>query len=159
METEVHLQEPSQEAEAASARAETSRGSRKWLIGAVLAGLLALAVLVVVTIYLLNPNTPTARIRDVFIILLALEGMLVGLALIVLVVQIAILINLLQHEVRPILDSTARTVNVLQGTATFISNRLAEPVIKLNETVAAVSSVAGVLKFARGRKRKNPKGE
>jgi hypothetical protein len=77
----------------------------------------------------------------------------------VLVVQIAVLINLLQNEVRPILDSTTRTVTVLQGTVEFLSKRVAEPVIKLNETVAALSSVAGALKLVRGRKRKPEKGE
>ncbi|NPA92267.1 MAG: hypothetical protein GXO56_01130 [Chloroflexi bacterium] len=158
METEAQSRIPQTDTATASQEAPLG-SSRKWLIIAGLAGLIALGLLVAATVYLLNPNTPTARIRDVFIILLALEGMLIGLALLVLVVQIAILINLLQHEVRPILDSTARTVNVLQGTAAFVSNHLVEPVIKLNETVAALSSVASVLKLTRGRKRKNAKGE
>ncbi len=158
METEAQPRVPQTDT-AIGSREAPHGSSRKWLIIAGLAGLIALGLLVAATVYLLNPNTPTARIRDVFIILLALEGMLIGLALLVLVVQIAILINLLQHEVRPILDSTARTVNVLQGTAAFISNHLVEPVIKLNETVAAFSSVASVLKLTRGRKQKKAKGE
>ncbi len=135
------------------------QSSRKWVWAAAAAGVVTLALFVAALVYLLSPGAPTARIRDIFIILLALEGLLIGAALLVLVVQIAVLINLLQNEVRPILDSTTRTVTVLQGTVEFLSKRVAEPVIKLNETVAALSSVAGALKLVRGRKRKPEKGE
>ena len=133
--------------------------SRKWVWIAVAVVVLLLAGLIALTVYLLSPNAPTTRIRDVVIVLLALEGMLIGLALVVLLVQIAVLINLLQNEVRPILDSTTKTVNVLQGTVAFLSNHMVEPVIKLNETVAALSSIAGALNLVRGRKRKSTKGE
>jgi len=133
--------------------------NRKWIWGGVAVVVLLLAGLIALTVYLLSPGAPTTRIRDVVIVLLALEGMLIGLALVVLLIQIAVLINLLQNEVRPILDSTTKTVNVLQGTVAFLSNHMVEPVIKLNETVAALNSVAGALKFVRGRKRKSTKGE
>ncbi len=133
--------------------------SRKWAWLAALAAVVLVGGLIALTVYLLSPDAPTARIRDVFIVLLALEGMLIGVALVVLLVQIAVLINLLQNEVRPILDSTTKTVNVLQGTVAFLSNHMVEPVIKLNETVAALSSVASALNLVRGRKRKSTKGE
>jgi len=135
------------------------RRSRKWIWAAAAGGAITLALFVAALVYLLSPGAPTSRIRDVFIILLALEGLLIGAALLVLVVQIAVLINLLQNEVRPILDSTTQTVTVLQGTAEFLSRHVTEPVIKLNETVAALSSVVGALNLVRGRKRKPKKGE
>ena len=137
----------------------TSQSSRKWVWAVVAGGVVTLVLFVAALVYLLSPGAPTARIRDIFIILLALEGLLVGVALLVLVVQVAILINLLQNEVRPILDSTTRTVTVLQGTVEFLSKRVAEPVIRLNESVAALSSVVGALNLVRGRKRKPKKGE
>ncbi len=133
--------------------------NRKWVWGAVAAAVILLAGTVALVIYLLSPNAPTTRIRDIFIVLLALEGMLIGLALVVLLVQLAVLINLFQKEIRPILDSTTETVNVLQGTAAFLSDRIVEPVIKLNETVAALSSIMGALNLVRGRKRNSKKGE
>ena len=145
--------------EAAASQENQGQLSRKWVWAAVAVVVLLLAGTIALTVYLLSPNAPTTRIRDVVIVLLALEGMLIGLALVVLLVQIAVLINLLQNEVRPILDSTTKTVNVLQGTVAFLSNHMEEPVIKLNETVAALNSVAGALKFVRGRKRKSTKGE
>ncbi len=143
----------------ASSGAAQPKASRKWVWFAVAAVVVLLGGTVALVVYLLSPNAPTTRIRDIFIVLLALEGMLIGLALVVLLVQLAVLINLFQKEVRPILDSTTETVNVLQGTAAFLSDRVVEPVIKLNETVAALSSIMGALNFVRGRKRNPTKGE
>ena len=155
MSDEVKPQVPVPQSEEEAA----SQSSRKWVWAVVAGGVVTLALFVAALVYLLSPGAPTARIRDIFIILLALEGLLVGVALLVLVVQVAILINLLQNEVRPILDSTTRTVTVLQGTVEFLSKRVAEPVIRLNESVAALSSVVGALNLVRGRKRKPKKGE
>jgi hypothetical protein len=78
------------------------------------------------------------RIRDVFIIVVALESLLIGVAMIVLVVQLASLINLLQNEVRPILKATTDTVNNLRGTAEFLGENVVEPVIKMNSYLAGL---------------------
>jgi hypothetical protein len=105
-------------------------------------GVVVFLVLLGVAIYfLLQPGTPTDRIRDVFIIIVALESLVIGVALIVLIVQLASLINLLQNEVRPILSSTSETVNNLRGTVQFLGENLVEPVIKLNGYLAAMSRV------------------
>jgi hypothetical protein len=89
-------------------------------------------------ILLLQPTTPTERIRDVFIIVVALESLVIGGALIVLIVQLATLINLLQNEIRPILNATSDTVNTLRGTAEFLGENVVEPVIKLNGYLAGL---------------------
>jgi amino acid permease len=69
---------------------------------------------------------------------MALESLVVGTALVVLIIQLATLINLLQNEVRPILKSTNETVNTLRGTSEFLSENLVEPVIKLNSYLAGL---------------------
>jgi hypothetical protein len=91
--------------------------------------------------FLLQPTTPTDRIRDVFIIVVALESLVIGVALIILIVQLASLINLLQNEVRPILTATSETVNNLRGTVEFLGENAVEPVIKLNGYLAGMSRV------------------
>ena len=102
-------------------------------------GAVALLVLLGVAIYfLLQPATPTDKIRDIFIIVVALESLVIGVALIVLVVQLASLINLLQNEVRPILKATTDTVNNLRGTAEFLGENAVEPIIKLNGYLASM---------------------
>lgn len=111
----------------------------KRLMAAVIAGALVLLVLLGVAIYfLLQPATPTDRIRDIFIIVVALESLVIGIALIVLIVQLASLINLLQNEVRPILKATSDTVNNLRGTAEFLGENVVEPVVKLNGYLAGL---------------------
>jgi hypothetical protein len=77
---------------------------------------------------------------------MALEALVIGVALVVLVVQVALLTNLLRHEVKPILDSTQETARTLRGTATFISQNLVDPVIKMQSSVAAVKSVLDLLR-------------
>jgi hypothetical protein len=102
-------------------------------------GAVILLILLGVSIYfLLQPGAPTDKIRDVFIIVVALESLLIGVALIVLIVQLASLINLLQNEVRPILKATTDTVNNLRGTAEFLGENVVEPVIKLNSYLAGL---------------------
>ena len=86
----------------------------------------------------------TGQIRDVFIIFFALESLIIGAALIVLVVQLAVLINLLQNEIKPIIDSTNETVHTIKGTAVFLSDNMVQPVIKLNEYLAGLKKVADI---------------
>jgi len=88
----------------------------------------------------------TSRIRDIFIILIALEFLVIGLALVILIVQLATLINLLQNEIKPILNSTNETVNTLRGTASFLSDNLVEPVIKLNEYLAGLKRLIDLVR-------------
>lgn len=121
-----------------AAQRERERQMRRLMIG-VVAGVLVVLVLLGVAIYfLLQPGTPTDRIRDVFIIVVALESLVIGVALIVLIVQLASLINLLQNEVRPILKATSDTVNNLRGTAEFLGENVVEPVVKLNGYLAGL---------------------
>ena len=98
---------------------------------------------------LLNPQTDTARIRDIFIIFMAFESLVIGVALVILILQIASLMNLLQNEIKPILDATNETVHTLRGTTTFISENIAEPVIKLNASLAGLQRILEVLGIKR----------
>jgi ABC-type dipeptide/oligopeptide/nickel transport system permease component len=90
---------------------------------------------------LLQPGTPTDRIRDIFIIIVSLETLVIGVALVVLLIQLASLINLLQNEVRPIIRATNETINTLRGTAEFLGESVVEPVIKLNGYLASIQRV------------------
>ena len=113
---------------------------QKTITATVIAGIVVFLALLGVAIYfLLQPATPTDKIRDIFIIVVALESLVIGVALIVLVVQLASLINLLQNEVRPILHATNETVNTLRGTAEFLGENVVEPVIKLNGYLAGLT--------------------
>jgi hypothetical protein len=117
------------------------------LIGAVV---LLILLLGTGLFFLLRASPAEAsHVRDIFIIFMALESLIIGIALVVLVIQLAVLINLLQNEIKPILNSTNETVNTLRGTATFLSDNLAEPVIKLNEYVAVIKRLVDLLGLGR----------
>ncbi len=117
---------------------------------AILGGILFALVLFGLAVYgLLLPSTPTERIRDIFIIILALESLVIGATLVILLIQLAILINLLQNEVRPILQATQETVNNLRGTAEFLGENVVEPVIKLNSYLAGLQRVIQLLGIKR----------
>src|SRR5512147_1968353 len=114
---------------------EQDKQMRRTMIGVII-GVIVLLVLLILSIYfLLSPNTSgewVGKLRDVFIIIVALESLVIGVALVILIVQLASLINLLQNEVRPIIKATNDTVNNLRGTAEFLGENVVEPVVKLN---------------------------
>jgi len=130
---------PSPSPEELAAQQEREKQMKR-MMTAVIAGAVILLVLLGAAIYfLLQPGTPTDRIRDVFIIVVALETLVIGAALIVLIVQLASLINLLQNEVRPILHAASETVNTLRGTAEFLGESVIEPVVKLSGYLAGLN--------------------
>jgi hypothetical protein len=117
---------------------EQEKQMRRTLIGVTIGAIILLVLLGLAIVYLLQPASPTDRIRDVFIIVVAFESLVIGVALVILIVQLASLINLIQNEVRPILDATNETVNTLRGTAEFLGENVVEPVIKLNGYLAGL---------------------
>ena len=127
--------------ESAAQRAALAR--QRWILAGIIAGVILVVAAIVLAIYFLikAPAGVTANIRDIFIIFMALESLVIGAALVVLIIQLASLINLLQNEVKPILKSTNETVNTLRGTSEFLSENLVEPVIKLNSYLAGLKKL------------------
>ena len=117
---------------------EQEKQMRRTIIGVIIGAIVLLVLLGLAIYFLLQPATPTDKIRDIFIIVVALESLIIGVALVVPIVQLASLINLLQNEVRPILKATTDTVNNLRGTAEFLGENVVEPVIKLNGYLAGL---------------------
>lgn len=122
-----------------------STSSRKsWVVALIL--ILVLAILIAgIVLLAVSPAETTTFVRDIFIIMMALVSIVIGVALVVLVIQMAALINLLQNEIKPILQSTSETINTLKGTTTFLSNNLTEPVIKINSSVAGFRKLLSLL--------------
>ncbi len=87
-------------------------------------------------------------LRDIFIILMAVESLAIGILLIVLVVQIINLTKLLREEVLPILNSTNQTVDTVKQTTGLVSDVVVSPLIK---AVTTVSAVRGGLRAIFGR--------
>jgi len=148
-ESKVLIEEtPALPAEVAAMPEEMADNNKKSVVIGVIVAVVILALVVLATIYLANPDNGqiTEQIRDIVIIFTALVGLVIGVALVILIVQLSTLINLLQNEIRPIIDSTSETVNTLKGTAQFVSNNLTEPVIKMNQMMAMIKQLFSLRK-------------
>ena len=144
-ETETAITTTSKEVEPVLKPEETN--NKKATIAIIVVAVILIAIIAgIIVLSLQEPGTVT-KVRDLFIILMALMLFVIGLALVVLIVQIADLTNLLKNEVKPILNSTTDTVNTLRGTVRFMSDNLTEPVIKLNESLAGMKKIFQLFNF------------
>lgn len=124
-----------------------SQDQRKLVIIISVIVLLVIAGIILAVWGLLQDSATTAKVRDIFLIFMAFESLIIGAALVILVIQVASLINLLQNEVKPILKSTSETVNTLRGTTAFLSENMVEPVIKLNSYLAGLKKFTDLIGF------------
>lgn len=133
------LETPSPEEEVAN-RAMLRK--QRWIFaGIIVLSVILIAGIAVAVFFLVKSPSTASNLRDIFIIFMAFESLIIGAALVVLIIQIASLLNLLQNEVKPILQSTSETVNTLRGTTEFLSENLVEPVIKLNSYLAGLKKL------------------
>ncbi len=114
-------------------------------VGIGVAIVVGVALLVLAVILLLNNPATTETVRDVFIIVLALESLVIGTLLAVLVYQLIVLIRMLRDEIKPIIASTRETVNTAKGTATFVSQRVTKPAIAASSYVTGIGRSIGTL--------------
>jgi len=98
-------------------------------------------------------------VRDIFLIIMGLEFILIILALAVLILQVARLINLLQNEIKPILENTQDTVNSAKGTVDFVSSNVTRPIVRASGFLAGTSVLIRELGGIRRAVRHNGRGQ
>ncbi|HSH03115.1 MAG TPA: hypothetical protein VLL52_11400 [Anaerolineae bacterium] len=105
--------------------------------------LILLGVVFVVILIWLAGSFPTGieTVRDILIIALAIESCIFGIILMMLLITMIRLVNMLEFEIKPILEKTNQTINTVQGTTSFVSQNVVKP------TITARSYFAG---FQRG---------
>lgn len=81
--------------------------------------------------------------RDVFVLILVLESILVIAAIAILTLQAAGFLIMLRSEIKPILDNARETTRLSKATAKFINSNAADPLIQIK------SFLAGFLGFLR----------
>jgi hypothetical protein len=77
----------------------------------------------------------SATIRDIAIIIIAIQTIVIGVLLAVLIWQIWRLVKMLQTEIKPIIADTQETLRTVRGTTTFVSENVVEPVVKTGSAV------------------------
>jgi hypothetical protein len=71
----------------------------------------------------------SATVRDIAIIIVAIQSIVLGVLIAVLIWQVWRLVSMIQTEVKPLIDDTQATVNTVRGTTTFVTDHVASPVI------------------------------
>ncbi len=134
-----------------------SPGFVKWIVialGALIAVIIVALVVAIVGGVSGSEGVASAFriLRDFFIIVLALQGILISFALVVLILQVTSLINLLRNEVKPLMDEARNTLSTVRGTSQFVSKNVTGPVIRVASTVAGarafISELAGIRRSA-----------
>lgn len=109
----------------------------------VILGVVAVLVVAVLLIMLLawlasNYAAEIETIRDLFLIALGLTSCLTGIVLILLLVTTIRLVNMLEFEIKPILNKTNETLGTLRGTTTFVSRNVVGPVTTASSYMAGL---------------------
>ena len=86
-----------------------------------------------------------ANIRDISIIFLAFESIIVLVLLSILIIQVRNLVILLNEEIRPMLEVSQETADTVRNTTTFVSKHVAQPFINTSSFVAGLRQAAKTL--------------
>lgn len=112
--------------------------NRYLILGIIVILLLAALFLWLVLWAATNYAPELEALRDIFIIALALESCFFGLIMVIMLVMMIRLVNMLEFEIKPILEKTNETVGMVRGTTTFVSQNVVKPVTKATSYVAGV---------------------
>ena len=112
----------------------------------IVGGLLLSGLLIWLFVWLASTQAATIEaVRDILIIVLALESCLFGIVLMILLVMVIRLVNVLEFEVKPILNKTNETVSTIRGTTLFVSDNVVKPVTEISSRAAGISRALRVL--------------
>jgi hypothetical protein len=129
--------------------AEGGSSMTRWAVIAfgILGGLIVASLIVAVIVGATSADGGLAIgfqiVRDVLIIVLALQGVFLSIAMVVLILQFSALLNLLRNEVKPLIQEVRETTSAARGTAQFVSKNVAEPVIRVASVAAFVQTFLG----------------
>jgi len=84
-------------------------------------------------------------VRDIAIILLALESLVIGIVLIVTLTRLRELLGVLRDEVTPLLKSLQETAHTVRGTANIVGGAVVNPLIRVNSVSTGI--IRGILRF------------
>jgi hypothetical protein len=108
----------------------------------VVGAIVVLALLALFTwfvIWAASNHAPTIEaLRDIFIIALALESCIFGVILVIMLLMLVRLVNMLEFEIKPILEKTNETVGMVRGTTSFVGQNVVKPVTKATSYVAGL---------------------
>lgn len=109
-----------------------------YVVLGVLGALVLMGLMIWGIIVLANNYAPQIEaIRDILIIGLGLMSCVFAVVLLLLLVMVIRLVNMLEFEIKPILEKTNETIGMVRGTTTFVSENVVKPVTKANSFAVA----------------------
>lgn len=112
--------------------------SRIYVVLGVIAALALMGLIIWGVIALANNYAPQIEaIRDILIIGLALMSCVFAIVVMLLLVMVIRLVNMLEFEIKPILEKTNETIGMVRGTTTFVSENVVKPVTKASSYAVA----------------------
>jgi hypothetical protein len=120
-------------------------------VAGIIVVLLVVAALVALGYWAFTTDGGLNGLKNLAIILLALETIVVTALLLVVVLLLARLVSMIQDEISPVLKSAQQTANTVRGTTTFVSDTFVAPLIQI---ASALSGLSGTIKAVLGSKRK-----
>ncbi len=123
-------------------RADKKKNRRMTYIGI---GVAVVVILIIASFVLMIRGGVTGVVRDIVIIFLAIESVvLVGL-MVALVIQMMLLVRMMRDEVRPLITSAQETINSARGTTQFVGRKIVTPTASAAANIAQVRRMFQVL--------------
>ena len=122
--------------------AERQMRRRMVLIGI---GIAVIAVLILLGFAAMIAAGVIDEVRDILIILLATESLVIGGVTLFLLYQMIMLVTLVREDLIPLIQSAQETVNSARGTTVYVSRKIVVPSAKAATTVARLQTMARVL--------------
>ncbi len=137
-------------------QAQEDKRTQLYVIGG---AVLLLVIIVAAVVLMASFPAATEIVRDIAIVFVAVQTFLIGVAVIVLAVQVQLLVKVLREEIQPLLRSVNDTASTVRGTTEFVSDSMVSPIIKVAGFTAGVrrvvDDVVTVAKSARPRSKSN----
>ncbi|MBE2221430.1 MAG: hypothetical protein IAF02_07815 [Anaerolineae bacterium] len=108
------------------------------VIGVVIATVITIVSIAFIMYMAANYALEMAALRDIMIIALALESCIFGIALLILLVMVIRLVNMLEFEIKPILERTNETIGMVRGTTVFMGDNVVKPLTTASSYVAGI---------------------
>jgi hypothetical protein len=130
--------------------------AKKMIVIISIAIVVIVALLVLAGFFLYSRPQATTFLRDIAVIILAFETLVVIFFLGVVTVLLIYVILTLEREIKPVLDATSETVYTVRGTTTFVSDTVVSPIMQVASIVGAVKgavqALAGLRPKGRGKR-------
>ena len=88
----------------------------------------------------------SATVRDIAIILVALEILIMNGLLVVLIWQVWRLVKMIKEEMKPVIRDSQETVGTVKGSAEFVSTSFISPLISTSSRLAGIARSVQVIR-------------